>query len=101
MAQPDEAGRAALRQIDAVLEKRPDKDDKALTEAMMSLVEMRDALIAGQVSPSAPSAARQRLDHLNAIISVVAGVHFPLGDPPWPELEKARDWLAALTARQD
>ena len=33
-----------------------------------------------------------------AVISVVLGVHFPLGDIPWDELEKGRAWLADLVA---
>ena len=40
--------------------------------------------------------SRRRLEHVNAIISVVLGTHFPLGSVPWDELEKARNWLAKL-----
>jgi hypothetical protein len=36
------------------------------------------------------------LEHLNGVISVVAGTHYPLKEVPWDELVKARGWLAAL-----
>jgi hypothetical protein len=34
--------------------------------------------------------------HLNGVISVVLAGNFPLGDVPWGELDKARDWLRDL-----
>ena len=38
----------------------------------------------------------ERLARLNAIISVVMGMHFPIGNAPWGELEKAHGWLRDL-----
>jgi hypothetical protein len=90
----EEAGREGLGKIDQALAKKPKKDAHALTEATERLCEYRDALI--EASRSGRDEDHTRLSHINAILSVVAGVHFPLGDAPWEELEKARGWLSDL-----
>jgi hypothetical protein len=90
----DPDGAAALRGLDLILAARPRTDGAVLTEATQRLCRFRKGLIDEGVPSSA--AARDRLSRLNAILSVVAGVHFPLGGVPWNELEKARGWLADL-----
>lgn len=90
----ERAGREGLRKIDEALAKKPKKDGRALTEATTLLCIYRDSLIEAARSGRPPD--RARLSHINAILSVVAGVHFPLGDAPWGELEKARGWLSDL-----
>lgn len=87
-------GREGLRKIDEALSKRPKKDGQVLTEATGLLCAYRDGLI--EAARSGGAQDRERLSHINAILSVVAGVHFPLGDVPWAELEKARGWLCDL-----
>jgi hypothetical protein len=91
----DSPARDALACIDKVLAERPVKDGRALSEATRKLCVYREALIAGA---TADRGRRRDLDHLNAILSIVTGVHFPLGDVPWDELAKARGWLADLLA---
>ena len=86
-------GAEALALIDQVLARRPHKDDHALAAATECLAQFRDELV------QSPTSDRTRLAHLNAILSVVIGVHFPLGNPPYEELEKARAWLADLIGR--
>jgi hypothetical protein len=90
----EQAGREGLQKIDAALAKKPKKDDRALIEATGLLGLYRDSLI--EASRSSRPQDRERLSHINAILSVVAGVHFPLGEAPWAELEKARGWLSDL-----
>jgi hypothetical protein len=90
----EEAGREGLRRIDEALSGKPKKDSGALTEATRMLCLYRDSLI--EASRSGRPQDRERLSHINAIVSVVAGVQFPLGEPPWEELEKARGWLSDL-----
>lgn len=92
----DEAGREGLGKIEEALSKRPKKDGRALAEAAGLLCAYRDALIAA--SRSGLASDRERLSHINAVVSVVAGVHYPLGDAPWEELEKVRGWLSDLLA---
>ncbi len=91
----DDAGTKALTEIGNVLGQRPHKDDHALSEAMQQLCLMRETWIADRDRSHDP-ADDQRLAQLNGVISVVIGAHFPLGETPWAELEKARGWLAAL-----
>ena len=90
----EEAGREGLRKIDEALAEQPKKDGRILTEATSLLCAYRDSLI--EASRNGGPQDRERLSHVNAVLSVVAGVHFPLGDAPWQELEKARSWLSAL-----
>ncbi len=92
----EQAGEAALREIAAVLSRRPEKDDHALARASECLARFREDLIARRRADEASQSDMERLGRLNAVISVVLGMHFPLGTPPWGELEKARVWLADL-----
>jgi len=36
------------------------------------------------------SCTRERLTHLNGVLSVVLAGHFPLDDVPWDEIDRAR-----------
>ncbi|GJE12439.1 MULTISPECIES: hypothetical protein [Methylobacterium] len=92
-----ESGHRALAALDIVLARKPERDDDRLSEATAELTKFRDAIIAEQRGGGVRSANdRQHLAHLNAVLSVVLGVHFPLGETPWDELQKARDWLSDL-----
>jgi hypothetical protein len=94
-----DAGHRALAALDAVLARKPTRDDGALTKATMELTQFRDAIIAEQRAGGIRTAdERQHLAHLNSVLSVVLGVHFPLGETPWDELWKARSWLSDLVA---
>lgn len=90
-------GGEALRLVDEILAARPKTDGHKLTEATQRLCLYRDGLI----ERAGPGGADERrdLEHLNAVLSIVAGVHFPLGGVPWNELEGARGWLAELVER--
>lgn len=90
---PNEAGTKALAHLDAVLAKQPEKDGHMLSAALRCLGEYRDGLVAAQ-RKSATAEGRGRLEHVNAIISSVMAVQYPLGEEQWPELQKARGWLA-------
>ncbi|MHB8287131.1 MAG: hypothetical protein ACYDD1_20990 [Caulobacteraceae bacterium] len=84
-----------LAEIDTALGQRPHKDDLALQAAMKALCKYRDVLIAQKRESKSDEDAR-RLEHLNGVISIVAGTHYPLKEVPWDELVKARGWLVAL-----
>ena len=81
-----EPGAAALAGLDRVLAERPHADGHVLSSVAHELSALRDQL--------AVSGERQRLGHVNAVISVVLAAHYPLGAVPWDELQKARAWLA-------
>lgn len=89
-------GRKALKHTARVLEQQPKKDDNELSSATQCLAAFREELIRSQRHDDATDCDRERLARLNAIISVVMGMHFPLGNPPWAEFEKAQIWLGAL-----
>jgi hypothetical protein len=92
----EDPGRVALRAIDVVLSKRPRKDDPCLSVATRCLCEFRDHVIERQRRLGATPRSREQLSRLNSVLSVVLGGHFPLGDVPWDELERARGWLDQL-----
>ena len=87
-ARVEDRGARALACLDAILAQEPEPEPALFSHATQQLSAFRDALIAER-------GKRVRLDHVNAVISVVLAGHFPLGKVPWPELHKARDWLAA------
>jgi hypothetical protein len=91
---PQEAGRKALQQIDDVLRRKPEKDDYALTEATQYLCIYRDGLI--EAARGAGAVERERLARANAVLSIVAATHFPVGPVPWDPLDSARGSLADL-----
>lgn len=91
---PEDAGRQALQILDAVLQKKPEKDDHALTDATQKLCLLRDELI--ERARGGDAVGRERLANLNAVLSIVAAVHFPLGSVPWDDLKMGRDALARL-----
>ena len=85
----------ALTALDAALAHRPAKDGHDFSHATMCLVDWRrrltERLHAGE--PVGPT-----LERVNALISVVLGAHFPLGEVHWPSVEKARELLAEMVA---
>ena len=94
----DDPAQAALEELDRALAARPHAEGHTFSEAAVKLCLLRDQLAAGQRQAGATARTRQRLEHVNAVISVVLAGHFPLGSVPWPELEKARAWLADLVS---
>lgn len=92
-----EAGHRALAALDRALARKPERDDATVSEATAELTAFRDAIIAEQRRGGIRSTEERRhLAHLNSVLSVVLGVHFPLGETPWDELQKARGWLSGL-----
>ena len=91
-------GKKALQHIAEVLNGRPEKNDGALAMANRCLAAFREELIERVRHAHACDGDREKLGRLNAIISLVMGMHFPLGNPPWGEFEKAEVWLRDLVA---
>jgi len=88
--------RTALEQLDRALHDKPNVDGHVFSEAAMALSQLRNELAERQRRDGATADSRRRLEHVNAVISVVLAAHFPLGNVPWHEVEKARLWLAEL-----
>jgi hypothetical protein len=91
-----ETARTALAELDKALAAKPRVDGHTLSAAAHHLSLLRDSIAVRQRDAGPNPDSRRRLEHVNAVISVVLGVHFPLGNVPWDELEKARGWLAKL-----
>lgn len=89
---------AALACLDRALRKKPDVDGQVFSEAAKALSCLRNDLADRQRRDGASADSRRQLEHVNAVISVVLGAHFPLGNIPWAEVEKARGWLAELSS---
>lgn len=104
--EPD-PGRRALEALDRVLGERPgdlatSPERKQLgehfSEVTRQLCGFRDILIQAQRDGDVTPRSRARLQDVNSVLSTVLGAHFPLGDVPWSQVEKARDALARLLA---
>ena len=92
---PGERLDRALAAIDRAVAAAPERDGASLSEAVREVSAVRDAVAAqGREAPE----VRHRLDGLNAVLSMILAVHFPLGAPPWDEARKARGWLAEIRA---
>ena len=89
--------REALASLDKAIAHKPRKDDADFAAALEHLCKLRDVLLAGARQGAA---SRERLGQVNALISVVLAGHFPLGNVPWPEVERARGVLAGMVPGQ-
>ena len=91
------AGRAALADLDRALAARPGRDEEALVSAVQNLAAFRDHFV--ESHRSEPGGRwRATLERVNAVLSVVLAAEFPLGEVPWGEVEKARQWLDDVTS---
>ncbi len=87
----------AIRQAHEALARaaaaRPAIHGDALTEATLALCRYRDDL---RNAPARTPEVRSELKTVNALISLVHAVHYPIGVTPWPLLEEARSGLDKL-----
>jgi hypothetical protein len=94
-ARLEDAGAAALAELDKVLAEKPRKDGHDFSDTTRRLCTLRDQAIAAW-RVSGTESDRRRMARINGVISAVLGGHFPLGPVPWPLVEAARRELAAL-----
>ena len=97
---PGNPAEGALGAIDKLLRDKPEKVGHDFSEATRLLCVWRDRLIERWRQAHAED-DRRDLERVNAAISVVVGGQFPLGNVPWPEIEKVRNDLADLSASND
>jgi hypothetical protein len=86
---------AALAAIDQLLADRPDKIGHDFSAATRHLAIWRDSL-AQRWRHSAAKPDRRALERVNTALSVILGGQFPLGQVPWPEIERVRQDLSEL-----
>jgi hypothetical protein len=89
---------AALDAIEAVLEQRPGKHLEEVSIAVRSLVRMRDRLIELRRTQGLSQEAAAHLHQINAMLSVVASLEYPLAGLRWQRIEQVRDGLAQMLA---
>lgn len=89
------APETALAEIDKLLAEKPRKSGHDFSEATRCLTKLRDSLIA-QYRQAQSDRNRERLDKVNAVLAVIVGGHFPLGEIPWTHIEKARALLVQV-----
>ncbi len=88
-------GRDALAHIDKALADRPKRDGVTLKSAVQDLAGFRDHVVARHRDEGG-TRWRPTLERVNAVVSIVMAAEFPIGEVPWEELSKARDWLDAI-----
>lgn len=79
-----DAGARVLATLDKLLAERPEREGRDSAEARC-LAAYREEVL----TRTAPDQA-ERLVVVNGAISVVMGGHFPLGEVPWRQIQKAR-----------
>ena len=94
----------ALRSVDAVLAHKDNHESVGeisgrFSVAVRSVVHLRNGITAanraGTALPGTPS-----LDHVNALISLMAGIEYPLAGIHWSRIQRVRDDLTQMLAAQ-
>ena len=87
-----------LQSIDKLLHEKPDRVTHDMSAATRCLTRYRDEVIRRIREKGHPPPSLERLAKLNAVLSSLYGVHYPIGSPPWALLEKARASFAEVAA---
>jgi hypothetical protein len=86
----------ALKTLDHVLNEKPEQYHEEVVEVLRCLVSIRNHLI-GRRRNSEPSAELdERLDHVNAVVSVMTSGSFPVVGLNHERLKQARDLMASI-----
>ncbi|HET6466774.1 MAG TPA: hypothetical protein VFG43_00195 [Geminicoccaceae bacterium] len=87
---------AAVAALDRVIDERPAEEHEYLVEAVRCLNRLRDRMIERRRAGDTSRHLRDRLDRINAILSVVVGGQYPLVGVRWERVQHARDTLRQL-----
>ncbi len=93
----------ALKTLDLVLEEKPEQHHEEVRGVLRCLIGLRDHLIQERRKESGLPDLDSRLEHVNAVISVMTSGSFPVVGLNHDRLKQARDLLAAIldTARRE
>jgi hypothetical protein len=90
----------ALAKLDRLLDaKDTESEFQDMSEVTRTVVKMRDELISRVRAEPGAAPPRERLDRVNALLSVVASAEMPLLGIHWDRIKKSRDLLAELAAQ--
>jgi hypothetical protein len=92
----DSACRKALDALEHALEDRPDRLYEDMATTVRCLVGLRGTLIAERQKAPGDLVVRDRLDRVNAILSVVVGGEYPLVGVRENRIRQAREELDQL-----
>jgi hypothetical protein len=96
MSEPlEEIARATVERLDRIVSSKDASSEfHELSEVTRGIVRMRDQLIARLRSEGPGNGVRERLDRINAVLSLTAAAELPLQGIHWDRIKKARDALA-------
>jgi hypothetical protein len=83
----------SIAKLSHVLEERPERLHHEITDAVRSVVALRDGFIACRRKGDLSAADQARLVKVNAALSFTVGAEFPLVGVRWQRIAKARDTL--------
>ncbi|EKV28914.1 hypothetical protein C882_0677 [Caenispirillum salinarum AK4] len=86
----------AVAALDRALDKSPDGAKDDLTDAIRAVAELRDDRVKRWRHTGAAD-DRHGLDAVNAILSLLAGLEYPLAGIKWKRVSEARDSLKKLS----
>jgi hypothetical protein len=84
----------ALSAIDTVLRERPQSLQPAVLELTRAVVALRDTLI--EARRTGDATAKRELPHVNALLSLVVSIQYPMQGLHWDKLKQARDAFEKL-----
>lgn len=88
----------AMAAIDRAVAQKPERNGHDFSAAVCCLTELREVLIGEFQAAPGTSRRRERLNCLNAVISMIVGGQYPIGGTPWRHVEDARTSFAQLLA---
>lgn len=93
-----ELAREALARLDRLLAAKDARSEfQDMSDVTRTVVLMRDHLIAQLRAGEAGAALQEKLDRINAILSITASAEMPLQGVHWDRIQKCRDLLAEMS----
>lgn len=92
----------ALQALETVLDERPGEHVAEISEAVRCLIKARDRLIDVRRTEGLSMEGKDHLCQINAMLSVVASLEYPLAGLRWQRLKLVHDGLTKmLNARRE
>lgn len=90
----------ALSSIETVLDERPGEHMKELSLAVRALVRARDRLIDVRRSEGLSPEGEEHLRSINAMLSVVASLEYPLAGLHWQRIKLVHEGLSQMLGKE-
>lgn len=91
---------AAHDAYDRLVRTRPDEPHQSLSEALRCLVRLRDGIMARARAGDSSPVLRERLQQVNAVVSLAFACQIPIVGVKWSRMEETRDALKDLIDHQ-